>query len=156
MIDIMDRDNALEILNPVYERIYGEEYEEENNDFSSQIENILRLIMKGKLEISFDDNNDYVFTFKLLNPVRLTNIVKEELKIVEPTAGDLAKIKSLKERENMQSFEFGIELIRACSSLGDAHIIGKLKNSDFLLIFSVCMFLCSFYSKDNKQSPSIL
>ena len=28
MTDIMDKDNALEMFKPVYERIYGEEYEE--------------------------------------------------------------------------------------------------------------------------------
>ena len=156
MTDIMDKDNALEMFKPVYERIYGEEYEDENNASLSYIEKIISLIMKGKLEISFDENNDYVFILKLMSSVKLTNVVKEELKLFEPTADDLAKIKSLKERENMQAFEFGIELIKACSSKADAYIIGKLKASDFQPAYLVCMFLCALLGKDSRQNPSIL
>ncbi|WP_304354274.1 hypothetical protein [Brachyspira innocens] len=149
----MDRNYALEIFNPLYEHIYDYEYEEENNASSEIIENIIELIRKERLIIEQDETNDYVLTFKLKSPCKIGANIKEELKLVEPKADDLSKMKSLKE-EGVNVFETSIDVLKACSSQADHLLIRQMKAGDLRVAFPVAMLLAAFLDKDKLRYPS--
>lgn len=149
----MNRDYALEIFNPLYEHIYDYEYEEDNNASSDVIENIIELMMKERLIIEQDENNDYVLTFKLKTPCKIGANIKEELKLFEPTGDNLTKMKSLKE-EGVNVFETSIDILKACSSQADHLLIRQMKAGDLRVAFPVAMLLSAFLTKDKTKNPS--
>ncbi|MEI0477297.1 hypothetical protein [Brachyspira pulli] len=149
----MDRNYALEIFNPLYEHIYDCEYQEDDNASADIIDNIIELIMKERLIVEQDENNNYVLTFKLKNHCKIGGNIKEELKLVEPTGDDLAKMKSLKE-EGANIFEQGMDILKACSSAADHLLIRQMKAGDLRVAYPIAMLLAAFLTKDISKKPS--
>ena len=129
----MDRNYALEIFNPLYEHIYDCEYQEDDNASADIIDNIIELIMKERLIVEQDENNNYVLTFKLKNHCKIGGNIKEE---------------------GVNIFEQGMDILKACSSAADHLLIRQMKAGDLRVAYPIAMLLAAFLTKDISKKPS--